>query len=1784
VVGVAVLAREVREPADLLRRCEAPMVAGGPLPAGPRRRAWRRAGGDDVRGAFVVDVEATDQGGSRGARWPPLQRLLARVVGHALRQAPRAARVGLVVGASAPEARELWGDRVGELAVDPSTSAGRLAHHLDLHGPVVGVDTACSSGLVALHLACEALRSGYCDQVVVASASAIVSPRRWRAIAALGALSPSHQSRPFHPDADGFVRGEGAAALVLTAAERIPAEQVWAWVAATGVNHDGRTAALSVPSPAAQERLVREVLASASADPADISCCHPHGAGTPLGDGVEVEALGAVFDGLRPRVMATKAAVGHTEAPSGLLGLAGLAAALRAGTAPGLPHVDPSPAGLPFEVKAGRLRGELGLVCAYGLSGTNAAAVVRAGRGPQPLALTRPQHTPWPSPSPTPRTPATAAVGPVRAAVAAALGVPAAEVALHEDLVDQGLDSVTSVQVADLLGEELGVSVRPTLALEAGTVVELARQLVPSPPPTEAPGPGGPRVAIVAMACELPRAHDPDELWERLVDGARTARPAPWLGGAMVCTMEDPLAVDVELLGMPDEVVAGMDPRLRWLLDLAHRVTAEAGLMSSERVGVFVGAGEGDAQLPPGPLRATQRLGVEQSFFAGQLAHQLGFDGPALTVNTACSSGLVALHLARDSVAAGRCDAAVVAAANLLSSRHDHEQLRAMGVVSPSGASVPFDSDADGLVRGEGAVVMVLIGASALRAGRRRPLAWVRGSAVGHDGGRAGLAAPSATAQQRVLRAAWADAGVRPSDLSFVEAHGTGTTVGDRVEAHALAEASGRAPVPISAAKAAVGHLEHAAGLVGVVAAVQALARGESPGVPGARPSAELAARVDPRRRRLGRGALAGVSSFGVSGTLAHVVLEGPPEAPRPAGDDGAARPRRPWRVLPLWCSRAADAGAARDALRQADRSPDDLMASLLRRRGPFVQVVVCRDEPGIDLLEPREVVEVGATPRVAWLCTGAGAWSPGMADALIDAEPVFAEAIAEARDVVEPILGPGLLARGDADIAWRQVDTAAVTLALARLLRSWGLRPDVVAGHSMGELTAAAVAGALTWPAALRAVAERRRRYRELPPGGAMIAVPVGEEEARRLAEAHGLWVAAVNHPESTVLAGPSAAVQVVSQQLQGCRPLPFDGAFHGRGAARAAEGFGAVVVAQGVRPASVPVVTALDGRRAVDRLLEPTHWSDQITQPVRWREAVRTLAADGVGLWVELGPGPLLLPAVARCPEASGAMVPTLRRDAPGPRVLMECLARHLELGVPVDPDGVMERHAGRVVAVPTRPRRRRHPRPAVGASPWGRPNESPGGHKLEGIRLLSPRAVPLSAATATVHSRPALAPRADEPVEAAVEIIAALGAAKHPVDVQVPGLLPYAGGADPVSGAVAAVARVAQRERGMGAVQLGGGPEPVATEVDGVPLGLRFAPVDAPAASIAGAWVVTGGLGALGRHVAKWLVHQGADRVVLLGRRGQDTPGASAWLATLPEGSVQVVAGDVATVEGVERALTAAGDHLKGVIHAAGVVDDAPLSSLDAERIRAVMRPKVVGARLLAQLTASRPEVRLVWFGSAVSWLGNEGQAAYAAANGALDALAVGLQASGRPATCIAWGPWSGGGLADTPALQQRFRDRGVRPLAPRSALEALGRALGTRQPLVLVVDVDWDRAARVWPDDPTVVAMSDPPVPSAHQVAERVAGRRIDPSRPLVEQGFDSLALLQLANELTRQGMEVSMAGVMAGGALDDLPGASPAPTDAQLVDETASPAWAVPVALGLTFLTGLAAGLLVAWVT
>jgi amino acid adenylation domain-containing protein len=931
-------------------------------------------------------------------------------------------------------------------------------------------------------------------------------------------------------------------------------------------------------------------------------------------------------------------------------------------------------------------------------------------------------------------------------------------VGLEDSFFDLGGHSLLLAQVHARL-EELGHRVTVVDLFRHPTVRALARFLggetaAPvrvAPAAARPPGTVVP-IAIVGRAGRFPRAPSVDDLWARLAAGEE----------CITFFTEDELAaegIDRELLADPAYVRAagylegadrfdagffGITPREAELMDPQHRVFLEVAWHALEDagcdparcrggIGVFAGAGLNTyllhTRLDEGRSTASRYqafLGNDKDFLPTRVAYKLDLRGPAVNVQTACSTSLVAVHLACRSLAAGECDLALAGGVAVRAPLKEGYLWEEGGIPSPDGHCRVFDAEARGTVFGSGAGLVVLKRLDDALAQGDTVHAVIRGSAINNDGAdKIGYTAPGVRGQAAVVAQALAHAGVAPETVSYVEAHGTGTTLGDPIEVEALTEAFGgrgrREPwCVLGSVKSNLGHLDTAAGIAGLIKTVEALRRRElPPTLHFATPNPKIDFATTPffvaaERRSwepAGGPRRAGVSSFGIGGTNAHLVLE---EAPAPESPS----PGRPWQLLAVSAKTPAALEQVAERLaRHLEAHPEaalpDVAFTLLEGRAahPYRRAVVARDpaEAAAALRDPERSLSgvVGDGGRsVAFLFSGQGSQHPGMGRELYDHEPLFRAEIDRAAVLLREPLGLDLRAllypqdpndpRAAAELeqtAVAQPALFAVEHALARLYEGWGLVPAASLGHSVGEFVAATRAGVFTFEEALRLVAERGRLLQALPPG-AMLSVTLGEEELLPLLPPE-LALAAVNGPDAGVVSGPVEAVARFAEDLAARgiehRRLHTSHAFHSPMMEPAVPVFRDAVAAVGPRAPERPFVSSLTGAWiTAEEARDPGYWARQLREPVRFAAGVAALTADPERVLLEVGPGRSLADLARRAAPGRTvlASLPHPREPRPATAAVLAALGRLWVEGVAVDTAALFTGEKRRKVPLPLYP----------------------------------------------------------------------------------------------------------------------------------------------------------------------------------------------------------------------------------------------------------------------------------------------------------------------------------------------------------------------------------------------------------------------------------------------------------------------------------------------------------------
>ena len=906
-----------------------------------------------------------------------------------------------------------------------------------------------------------------------------------------------------------------------------------------------------------------------------------------------------------------------------------------------------------------------------------------------------------------------------------------------------GLDSLVGLELRNRLEAALGqrlpatlVWTYPNLGALAGylsTRVDAAASSTAALPASEAPAaqPGADGIAIIGMACRFPGGGvDPESYWRALTQGVDAVKPLPpsrWPSGRMplapggqyAALLDDVEGFDAAFFGISSREAVAMDPQQRLLLEVAWEALEDAHHLPERLVGsktgVFVGLMNDDYNLEGLTLAPQERdvystTGNGHSFAAGRLSYTLGLQGPSLSVDTACSSSAVAVHLACQSLKSGESAIAIAGGVNLILSPHSMDMVARTQALSPDGRCRTFDARANGFVRGEGCGVLVLKRLGDALADGDPIRAVIRGSAVNQDGRSTGLTVPNVLSQKALLQEALRSARVAPSEVGYVEAHGTGTSLGDPIEFEALKDVLGQPradgqPCVLGSVKTNIGHLESAAGVAGLIKAVLALEHGILPrhlhfqalnprmsleGTPFVIPTEELRWPAGERRR------IAGVSSFGLSGTNAHLVLE---EAPRSSTEPlSAGSPAAYLLALSGRSPAALTALAARYArhLESAPVADVCFTAATRRTHHPHRLAVVGRTPE--ELRQRLEALAAGESPAFCsrspgerpsglrvWVFPGQGSQWVGMGRQLLEREPTFRSALEATAHALQPLTGWDAVELLRAPSLAEQLERVevvqpllfAMQVALAAQWRAWGMEPDAVLGHSMGEVAAAHVAGALSLEDAARIICVRSAAVANVQGQGGMALVELGREdaEARLRGYEDRLAVAADNGPRTSVLSGDLGALEEVLAGLERdgvfCRKVKVTYGSH----SPQMDVLKAPLLAQltGVSPrrAQVTMLSSVTGQRVAGEELTATYWVNNLREPVRFWGAVQALAREGCASFLEVSPHPVLLPAIREGLSSLGveaADLPTLRRDDDESVSMLATLGAAYALGQPV------------------------------------------------------------------------------------------------------------------------------------------------------------------------------------------------------------------------------------------------------------------------------------------------------------------------------------------------------------------------------------------------------------------------------------------------------------------------------------------------------------------------------------
>ncbi|MGB0437290.1 MAG: type I polyketide synthase, partial [Mycobacterium sp.] len=973
----------------------------------------------------------------------------------------------------------------------------------------------------------------------------------------------------------------------------------------------------------------------------------------------------------------------------------------------------------------------------------------------------------------------------LRNAVAEVTRVDAAEIREDAGFFDLGMDSLMAVELRQRIEQGVAKEIPATLAMDHPRLSDVADYLLGEVLGlSEAPAASGSRtapvvaartdepIAIVAVSCRFPGAPDPEAFWEVLADGVDTIRevpedrfdidefydPDPEAAGKTYTRfggfLDEIDGFDPEFFGISPREAVWIEPQQRLMLETVWEGLERAGYAPSalrgSRTGIFVGVAANEYAH----LLSSESIDKIEPYFitgnalnaiSGRVAFALGLEGPAVAVDTACSSALVAVHQACQALHSGDCDVALAGGVNVLLSPVTVVAASRARMLSPVGRCKTFDASADGYVRSEGCGILVLKRLSDAERDGDRVCAVISGSAVNQDGASSGLTVPNGGAQQRLIGAALARAGVAGGDVDYLEAHGTGTPLGDPIEVQAAAAAYGGSrdadrPLLMGSVKTNIGHTESASGAAGLIKVVLSLQNGllpqslhfenPSPHIPWDSLPVRVVDSAIPwqagdRPRR------AGVSSFGFTGTNAHVLIEeAPPQTPVSAPAEGIAPVSAPAESIEGVAAEApsgSEGGATTESVQPdtrelpvevlalSARSPEALVALAKRYEAWFgahpdanLAEVCLTAGAGRSHFEYRAALVVDSVadareglaglaenrlrpgvvrgehthrPSTAWLFTGQGSQYPGMAAELFDTEPVFAETVTRCADAVGTILARPLLevlfagARQSGREAGQMLQHTsfaqpalfAVEMGLARLWQSWGIEPDVVLGHSVGQYAAACVAGVFSLEDGAQLMAQRGRMFGSLPEGGRMVAVFTDPKQVEQVAgDFPRVSVAAYNGP-NTVLSGPGEDLEPIVERFGEdgirCTWLKTSHAFHSELLDPVLDEFESYAAQLQFAAPTLPLVCNRTGAVLTAQTpIDAPYWRRHSRQPVQFAESIRTVAALGCSVLMEIGPQPVLTGAAVQVwPEhlAAPRAIVSLRKGVEDRRQIADALA---------------------------------------------------------------------------------------------------------------------------------------------------------------------------------------------------------------------------------------------------------------------------------------------------------------------------------------------------------------------------------------------------------------------------------------------------------------------------------------------------------------------------------------------
>jgi|GEM_PF-1652546 Polyketide synthase modules and related proteins len=1372
-------------------------------------------------------------------------------------------------------------------------------------------------------------------------------------------------------------------------------------------------------------------------------------------------------------------------------------------------------------------------------------------------------------------------------------------VSTTQTFTEQGFDSLRGTELVNALNKKLNIRITPTIVYEYPTITQLAKYL--SSTGVEEHGTQNVQqkqhstyepIAIVGMSGIFPGgAANPEELWELLTKGTDTVVEIPesrWDNDDFYSEQQDALGktntkyaslidgidmFDAEFFGISPREAASLDPQQRMLLEVSFNALQNAGYnlpsLQNSNTGVFIGLSHSDYTQAhihsgqPDTIDAYSLTGTINSTAAGRLSYYFNLSGPALIIDTACSSSLVAVHYAARSLQAGDCDMAIAGGVNAILAPEPFISLTKIQALSPDGRCKTFDETANGYGRGEGCGIIVLKRLSDAERDNDNILGILRASAINQDGKSNGLTAPNGIAQQKLLQKAIDIAGIAAERIAYVEAHGTGTPLGDPLELQAMYSVYGSAQRTLltGSIKSNIGHLESAAGIAGLTKILLSFRHGSIPGnlhfktpngiVPWDKLNIKIADTNIPWQQD--KEMLAGISSFGFSGTNAHLILEGP-----------AKKTATTYKRATHICSLSAhtsealqqQAKALSTFIQNSDHTIGDICYNTNRRNNllRFGWQATC--DTKAELLDQLQqladscdgIIEKSESNQlIAFQFTGQGSQYAGMGKELYEDFEVYRAAIDEC-SAIYGLYNNGISLKEilfeDPKGIINQTRYAQPTLfctgyALAKLLESYGIQPGIVLGHSLGEITAACIAGAVTMQDAIKLISARAALMQEQPTGGGMISVIAPEHDVIALIQASNinLSIAGINSGTQTVVSGLLTEIEklrtVLSEKNIIAVPLTVSHAFHSPLMKPAADKLTDTVEQIQFFVPSIPIISNITGKNYTQRQLDDTsYWSQHLLSPVRYAASLNTLKQLGYQICIELGPQPVLTNLGKQNQPEIENWIPSLRKGVSATKQFLLCLASIQHAGIPINwKQGEEHDNKYNYVQLPdyTFQKKRHWKHVVVGkhSSSEAVPEATTPLYSYEFETIPQPAATGIAAHIDIIYNKNLSAAKAlsnqlalananyttqhiDEYQRkntAATTIYLAddIGTSAATDTTELAKLLAVVKqfAKSPDSKLIVLTSNVHSNNSNVlnlhGSLLWGFGIS-VKAEMQELDISVvdtddtiancidiiqryKSLPVQllikgnkwlAPKMAIVadtnrkrlklksdGHYLVTGGLGSIGKLLIDWLISKGAKNITLLNRRqptASEQEQVAQWNAK--QCSTHVIVTDISNIHTLRNDLkdidTA---NVKGIFHVAGIINDRLINAHDAESFQSVFPVKIEAASNLHEISKDWKLDHFALFSSTVSLFGNRGQTNYGAANYFLNRLAAQRIHDGLPAVSICWGPWEDSRM--TKGLNRSFEQMGVHLITKKMAAGLFEQTLNTAGTGTLVaIDVKPD----------------------------------------------------------------------------------------------------------------------------